>query len=58
MRCDEMVRLGVACAELAVRGDDYRQPLADGMLRVLDVDAGIGVVQLDRWTTRSPPTRW
>ncbi len=41
-----MVRLGVSCAELAVRGADYRQPLADGMLRILDVDAGIGVVQL------------
>ena len=42
-----MVRLGVSCAELAVRGDDYRQPLADGMQRILDVDAGIGVAQWD-----------
>lgn len=47
VRTDDMVRLGVACAELAVRGENYRQPLADGMLRVLDVDAGIGVVQWD-----------
>lgn len=42
-----MVRLGVSCAELVVRGDDYRQDLADGMQRILDVDAGIGVAQWD-----------
>lgn len=47
MRTDDMVRLGVSCAELAVRGGDYRQPLADGMRRILDVDAGIGVAQWD-----------
>jgi len=42
-----MLRLGVACAELAVRGQDYRHPLADGMHQILDVDAGIGVAQWD-----------
>ena len=47
MRSDDMLRLGVACAELAVRGQDYRHPLADGMHQILDVDAGIGVAQWD-----------
>ena len=47
MRTDDMVRLGVSCAALAVRGEDYRQQLADGMQRILDVDAGIGVAQWD-----------
>jgi DNA-binding CsgD family transcriptional regulator len=42
-----MIRLGVSCAELVVRGEDYRPDLADGMQQILDVDAGIGIAQWD-----------
>src|SRR5664279_198719 len=47
MRSDDMLRLGMTCAQLAVQGQDYRQPLADGMQRILDADAGVGIAQWD-----------
>ncbi|MGS0687851.1 response regulator transcription factor [Nakamurella sp. GG22] len=46
MREDDMLRLSVECARMAVLGEDYAQFLADGVHRILRPDAGVGVTYL------------
>ena len=43
MREDEMLRLSLECARLAVRGDDYEEVLVGGAERILRADAGAGL---------------
>jgi DNA-binding CsgD family transcriptional regulator len=43
MQQDEMVRLSLECARLAVHGEDFAHLLADGVHRILRADAGVGV---------------
>ena len=45
MREDDMLRLSLDCARMAVRGEDYASLLAEGVYRILDADAGVGVTR-------------
>ena len=38
----DVLRLGASCGDLIVRGLNYQRYLADGALRVLQADAGVG----------------
>ncbi len=47
MREDDMLRLSVRCARLAVTGARYESVLADGVAAILGTDAGTGVTTWD-----------
>ena len=44
MREDDILRLSMKCADLAVHGEQYAATLADGLERTMKVDAGVGVI--------------
>lgn len=53
MRDRDIIRLSAEAAKIEVRGGDSSQLLADGLHRLLDADAGVGV---GRWALASPHT--
>jgi len=44
VREDDILRLSMKCADLAVHGEQYAATLADGLERTMKVDAGVGVI--------------
>ena len=44
MREDDILRLCMKCADLAVHDEEYAATLADGLERIMKVDAGVGVI--------------
>ena len=57
MREDDMLRLSLECARLAVRGEDFAPVLASGAEKIMNSDAGVGVITWPLINSNDPMDR-